>query len=143
MTALTPDKILYTAHATSTGGRNGVTQTDDAMVIHRLATPVAMGGTGKGANPEQLFAAGYAACFCSSVEFVAGQAKVQIGAVTVSADIGLGPAGQVFALTAKLAVQIEGVTPEVALDLAQKAHVVCPYSNATRGNIDVDLTVAE
>ncbi len=140
---MTPDKILYPAHATSTGGRNGLSQTDDGMVVHRLAFPTAMGGTGKGANPEQLFAAGYAACLNSSVEHMAAAAKVAIGPVTVVADIGIGPAGAAYALTARLAVQIEGVSPEVAERLIRQAHAVCPYSNAIRGNVDVVLTVLD
>lgn len=138
---MTPDKILYFAKATSTGGRNGLAQTDDGMVVHRLATPVAMGGNGKGSNPEQLFAAGYAACFNSSIEHIASMEKIAIGPITVSADIGIGPAGAAFALTADLKVRVEGVSREVAEKLVQKAHGVCPYSNATRGNVDVVLTV--
>jgi lipoyl-dependent peroxiredoxin len=138
---MSPDKILYTAHATATGGRNGLTRTDDAMVVHLLATPTAMGGTGKGSNPEQLFAAGYAACFGSAVEFVARQAKTAIGEVRVSADVGIGPNDTGFGLAVALRVHIADVDAATAQSLVEQAHVVCPYSNATRGNITVDLSV--
>jgi lipoyl-dependent peroxiredoxin len=138
---MSPDKILYTAHATATAGRNGLTRTDDAMVVHLLATPVAMGGNGKGSNPEQLFAAGYAACFGSAVEFVARAAKTAIGEVRVSAEVGIGPTAAGFGLAVALRVHIAGVDAATAETLVARAHEVCPYSNATRGNIPVDVQV--
>lgn len=138
-----PSKILYTAHAISTGGRSGHTQSDDGLVSHKLATPKEMGGPGGGTNPEQLFAAGYAACFGSSIEYVARQNKITIGDVTVKSDVGIGPAGSGFGLAVTLVARISGVERAVAEDLVAKAHEVCPYSNATRGNIDVAVSVED
>ncbi len=138
-----PTKIFYTAHATSTGGRSGHTETDDGLVAHDLATPKEMGGPGGATNPEQLFAAGYAACFGSSIEFVARQAKIAIGGVTVKADVGIGPAGSGFGLAVTLTASIAGVDRAAAEELVAHAHEVCPYSNATRGNIDVAVLVED
>lgn len=135
----TPDKILYTAHASATAGRSGLTRTDDAMVVHVLAIPAGMGGNGKGSNPEQLFAAGYAACFGSAIEFVARAAKIAIGPVKVDAEVGIGPTPAGFGLAVKLTAHIEGVEAATADDLIARAHQVCPYSNATRGNIPVEI----
>lgn len=135
----TPDTILYTAHASATAGRSGLTRTDDAMVVHVLAIPTAMGGNGKGSNPEQLFAAGYAACFGSAIEFVARGQKIAIGEVKVDAEVGIGPTAAGFGLAVKLTARIAGVDGEAADALIARAHEVCPYSNATRGNIPVTI----
>ncbi len=135
----TPEKILYTAHASATAGRSGLTRTDDAMVVHLLALPAAMGGNGKGSNPEQLFAAGYAACFGSAVEFVARRDHVRIGDVKVDAEVGIGPTGTGFGLAVTLTAHIADVDAATADDLIAKAHQACPYSNATRGNIPVEI----
>jgi lipoyl-dependent peroxiredoxin len=136
-------KVLYTAHAVSTGaGREGHTRTDDGRVDLDLALPLEMGGTGEGANPEQLFAAGYAACFHSALQLVARQAGEQLAGTSVGASVGIGPNDSGgFALQVTLEVAIPGLPHERAVELVEKTHQVCPYSNAVRGNIDVDLKV--
>lgn len=137
-----PDKIVYTAEATSTGGRVGRGVTADGKLDIQLDKPVEMGGKGEGANPEQLFAIGYSACFLGALKFVAGQAKVDVPEdAAITALIGLGPIPHGFGLQVELKVSLPGVGRSVAEDLVQKAHIVCPYSNATRGNIIVTLTV--
>lgn len=137
--------VLYTAHATSTGGRTGTAKTDDGRLSVTLDTVKEFGGAGgPGTNPEQLFAAGYAACFHSALKFVAGQAKVKLPADTaVTADVGIGqnPKGKGFALEVTLQVSLPGVAKAEAEALVKETHEVCPYSNATRGNIDVKLSV--
>ena len=136
---------LYTAEALATGaGRNGHVRTSEGRLDLDLAIPKAMGGSGEGANPEQLFAAGYAACFHSALQTVARAQKVSIADSSVGARVQIGSNGQGgFGL----AVQLEVVIPEMPHDqaqaLADAAHQVCPYSNATRGNIDVDITVSD
>jgi len=138
-----PETILYTAHATSTGGREGTSKTDDGVLDVKLTTPKALGGNGAvGTNPEQLFAAGYSACFIGAMKFVAGQKKIALPADTsIAASVGIGqiPAG--FGIKVALAVTVPGMDKAQAEEIVQAAHQVCPYSNATRGNIDVDLTV--
>jgi Ohr subfamily peroxiredoxin len=136
---------LYTAAAMSTGeGRNGHVRTSDGRVDLDLAMPKEMGGSGNGSNPEQLFAAGYASCFHSAIKLIAGQRKLKIDDSAVSADVGIGPndAGG-FALTVALHVELPGLDQSAADELVEAAHQVCPYSNATRGNIPVtvDATV--
>jgi Ohr subfamily peroxiredoxin len=137
--------VKYTTQATATGGRDGRSTTADGALDVRLATPKELGGAGgEGNNPEQLFAAGYAACFLGALKFVAGQEKVRVPSdATVTAKVGIGPrsAGG-FGITADLTVSLPGVDRAQAEDLVAKAHQVCPYSNATRGNVDVGLTVA-
>lgn len=137
--------VLYTAHATSTGGRTGTAKTDDGRLSVALDTVKEFGGAGgPGTNPEQLFAAGYAACFHSALKFVAGQTKVKLPADTaVTADVGIGqnPKGKGFALEVTLEVSLPGVDKAEAEALVKETHEVCPYSNATRGNIDVKLSV--
>lgn len=131
---------LYTAVATATGGRNGKVESSDGVLNLQVRIPKEMGGSGGAfTNPEQLFAAGYAACFDSALNFVAMQQKLKIGS-TVSAEVGIGPnnAGG-FALEVKLRAKIEGVERSVAHQLLDTAHKVCPYSNATRGNIPVTI----
>lgn len=137
-----PDKILYTAEATSTGGREGASKTSDGQLNLKLDKPVEMGGKGNGVNPEQLFAAGYSACFLGALKFVAGQAKVAVpedASVTGRVSIGTIPNG--FGLQVELKISLPGMDRVQAQDLINKAHVVCPYSNATRGNVDVTLTL--
>lgn len=140
------EKTLYTAHATSTGGRDGRSKTDDGKLEVKLAPPKEMGGNGDGTNPEQLFAAGYSACFLGAMKFVAGQQKTTLPAdVSITADIGIGPlaGGKVgFGISAVLNINVPGWEQEKAQKLVDEAHQVCPYSNATRGNIDVTLNVA-
>ncbi|HLK02072.1 MAG TPA: organic hydroperoxide resistance protein [Streptosporangiaceae bacterium] len=135
-----PDKVLYTAEATSTGdGRNGHVRSSDGRVDLDLAMPPEMGGTGDGTNPEQLFAAGYAACFHSALRLVARRAKVSAGDSTVTGQVGIGPEGDAFGLVVTLVIHIPDVEREQARELAEAAHQVCPYSRATRGNISVEL----
>ncbi|MEV5651171.1 organic hydroperoxide resistance protein [Nocardia sp. NPDC052254] len=137
--------ILYTAEALSTGdGRNGHTRTTDGKIDLALAMPPEMGGSGQGTNPEQLFAAGYAACFHSALRLVGKQEKANVDDSAVGAKVGIGPndAGG-FGLAVTLEVSLPHLSREQAQALADKAHQVCPYSNATRGNIDVDVVVAE
>ena len=137
-----PDKVLYTAKATSTGdGRNGHVVSSDQRLDLDLALPPEMGGSGDGTNPEQLFAAGYAACFHSALRIVARRARVDPGASTVSAEVGIGPEGEAFGLVVTLIISIPGLERERARQLAEAAHQVCPYSRATRGNISVELRV--
>jgi Ohr subfamily peroxiredoxin len=136
------EKVVYTAHATSTGGRDGGSKSDDGKLQVKLAVPKEMGGNGDGTNPEQLFAAGYSACFLGAMKFVAGQQKAVLPAATsITADIGIGPIPGGFGIQAALAITIPGMERAAAEALVAAAHQVCPYSNATRGNIDVTLTV--
>jgi Ohr subfamily peroxiredoxin len=139
-------KILYTAHGSATGGRTGTAASDDGRLSLTLDTPKELGGGGgQGTNPEQLFAAGYSACFLGALKFVAGQAKVALPAETkVAATVGIGPRddGKGFGLDVALQVTAPGVDKPVLEDLVQQAHIVCPYSEATRGNLDVRLSVA-
>ena len=136
---------VYTALATATGeGRNGHTRTSDGTIDLDLKVPTEMGGPGGGANPEQLFAAGYAACFHSALQMVARQEKVKLGDSSVGARVGIGGNGQGgFGLEVDLEVVLPDLDPATAQALADKAHQVCPYSNATRGNVDVRVTVAD
>ncbi|RQX09572.1 organic hydroperoxide resistance protein [Micromonospora ureilytica] len=138
-------QVLYTASATATGeGRDGHVETSDGTLALDLAVPKEMGGAGSAANPEQLFAAGYAACFHSALRVVARRAKADVAASVVTAEVGIGPNGSGgFGLTAQLVVDLPAVPREVAEQLVEQAHQVCPYSNATRGNVDVTLTVRE
>ena len=138
----TLDKVLYTAHATTTGGRRGRSRTDDGKLEVKLAPPKEMGGNGDGTNPEQLFAAGYSACFLGAMKFVAGSQKKALPAeTTITADIGIGPIPAGFGINATLNITIPGWAKADAQALVDAAHKVCPYSNATRGNIDVTLNV--
>lgn len=137
------DKILYTAHAHTTGGRDGRSVTDDNLLEVKLALPQSMGGDGKGTNPEQLFAAGYSACFMSALKHVASQKKVKMPAeASIDASVAIGPIPGGFGLAVKMVINLPGVDHEEAKSLVDAAHQVCPYSNATRGNIVVDLSVA-
>lgn len=136
---------IYTAEALATGdGRNGHGRTSDGRLDLDLAVPVAMGGSGEGTNPEQLFAVGYAACFHGALQLVARQAKADVTDSTVGARVGIGPndAGG-FALEVTLEVTLPNLDHAQAQELADKAHQVCPYSNATRGNIPVTVVVTD
>ncbi|QET05694.1 organic hydroperoxide resistance protein [Cupriavidus pauculus] len=136
------DKVLYTAHASATGGRDGRAVTSDGQLDVKLAVPKEMGGAGNGLNPEQLFAAGYSACFLGAIRFVAGQQKIAIPAdAKIDGSVGIGqiPAG--FGIQAELKISLPGIEREAAQKLVEAAHQVCPYSNATRGNIEVTLTL--
>jgi len=137
------DQVLYTAHATSTGGRDGRSVSSDKALDVKLATPRELGGAGgEGTNPEQLFAAGYSACFIGALKFVAAKEKIAFPAdASIDASVGIGPLPTGFGIQAELKVSLPGMPREQAEALVQKAHQVCPYSNATRGNIDVTLTV--
>lgn len=137
--------VLYTTSARATGGRDGAAETLDGTFKVKLATPKELGGAGgEGANPEQLFASGYSACFLGAMKFVAGQSGVKMPADTsVQATVGIGPRSEGgFGLEVALQVSLPGMDAAAANDLVAKAHQVCPYSNATRNNIDVKLTVA-
>jgi osmotically inducible protein OsmC len=135
-------KILYTAKATATGGRNGQVKSDNGVLDLQVKLPKAMGGANDDyTNPEQLFAAGYAACFDSALNHVISLEKVKTGATSVTAKVSIGPLeGGAFGLAVELAVNISEVSIEEAQRLTDRAHQVCPYSNATRNNIDVTLT---
>ena len=138
------EKVLYTAHATAHGGRDGKVATNDGKLDVLVVPPAEMGGSGNGTNPEQLFAAGYAACFHSALKVVARKARLDVDGSTVTAEVGIGPinGGAGYGLEVALVVSLPGLDTAVAEDLVAKAHQVCPYSNATRGNIKVDLQVA-
>jgi osmotically inducible protein OsmC len=135
------EQVLYTATATSTGGRAGTSRSSDGVLDVTLTTPKELGGDGAtGTNPEQLFAAGYSACFIGALKFVAGQRKVALPKeVSVTAQVGIGPVPTGFSIQVAMDVSVPGVEPSVAQELIDAAHIVCPYSNATRGNIDVTL----
>jgi Ohr subfamily peroxiredoxin len=136
------DKVLYTAKAHTTGGREGRSVSSDNLLDVRLAPPKEMGGKGDATNPEQLFAAGYSACFMGAMKFVAGQKKIAVPAdAAVDASVAIGPIPAGFGLAVELAVSLPGMDRAAAQELVEAAHGVCPYSNATRGNIDVTLTV--
>ncbi len=139
-----PTDVLYRTSARATGGRDGHAATLDGSLDVGLATPKELGGAGgPGNNPEQLFAAGYAACFLGAMKFVAGQDKITVpGDTSVTSTVGIGPRSEGgFGLDIALAITLPGMDHGAAEALVEKAHQVCPYSNATRGNIDVKLTV--
>jgi osmotically inducible protein OsmC len=135
------ENVLYRANAAATGGREGSAESSDGVLKVQLSTPRELGGAGGlGTNPEQLFAAGYSACFLGALKFVAMQGKVALPATTtVSATVGIGPIPTGFGIEVDLQVSIPGLEAAQAQALVDKAHIVCPYSNATRGNIDVRL----
>jgi len=134
--------VLYTAVATAENGRDGRVASDDGKLDVVVNPPKELGGSGAGTNPEQLFAAGYSACFQSALGVVARRAGADITGSRVTARVGLGKTAEGgFGLTVELAVSIPGVDAATAQDLVKQAHEVCPYSNATRGNIAVELTV--
>ena len=136
----TLDKVLYTARAHTTGGRDGASRTDDGRLDVKLSSP---GTSGTGTNPEQLFAAGYSACFIGALKAVGGMQKIAIPQdVAVDAEVDLGPITGGYGIAARLTVHLPGMERAAAQALVDAAHKVCPYSNATRGNIDVMLTLA-
>jgi Ohr subfamily peroxiredoxin len=137
--------VKYTTQATATGGRDGRSTTADGTLDVKLSTPKELGGAGgEGNNPEQLFAAGYSACFLGALKVVGGQEKVRIPSdATVTATVGIGPRSEGgFGITAALKISLPGIERAQAEDLVAKAHQICPYSNATRNNVDVGLEIA-
>ncbi|GGW60459.1 organic hydroperoxide resistance protein [Alishewanella tabrizica] len=132
--------ILYKAVVTATGGRDGQAKSDDGLLETKLAAPKKLGGKGDATNPEQLFAAGYAACFIGALKFVAGQSKQTLPTdSSIRAEVGIGKVEGGFSLDVDLYINLPGLANETATQLVAAAHQVCPYSNATRGNIDVRL----
>jgi Ohr subfamily peroxiredoxin len=138
------EKVLYRAQATSQGGREGNSKSSDGVLNLQLSTPKELGGGGgPGTNPEQLFAAGYSACFLGALKFVAGQAKVSLPQdLTVTGDVGIGQIPTGFGIEVDLTIKAPGMDQAQLKELVDKAHIVCPYSNATRNNIDVRLHVS-
>jgi lipoyl-dependent peroxiredoxin len=138
-------EVVYTTESTATGGgRDGHVKSDDGRIDLDTRPPKALGGSGEGTNPEQLFSAGYAGCFLSALRLVAGKAKVKLDdATTVTVQIGIGTDSSDggFGLTAKIVGYLPGLDESAASDLVEAAHEVCPYSKATRGNVDVDISV--
>ncbi|TFZ03607.1 organic hydroperoxide resistance protein [Ramlibacter humi] len=133
------DKVLYTAKAHTTGGREGQSRTDDGRLDIKLTSP---GGAGQGTNPEQLFAAGYSACFIGAMKAVAAKQKITLPAdLAINAEVDLGPVGQAYGIAARLNVSLPGMDQAAARQLVDAAHQVCPYSNATRNNIDVQINL--
>lgn len=138
--------VLYTAQSRATGGRDGRATSSDLALDVPLAAPAALGGSGAaGTNPEQLFAAGYAACFLSAMKLVGGSMQTPVPAdAAVTAEVDIGPNGKGgFGLGVRLQLSLPGMDPAAAAAVAAKAHEVCPYSNATRGNIEVAISIAQ
>lgn len=136
-------QVLYTAHASATAGRDGSVRSDDGILDFALVVPKGLGGPGgNGTNPEQLFACGYAACFGGALKLVAGLQKIATGPVTISVDVSIGKDATGYGLAVKLTGHMPELSAEQAMALMQAAHQVCPYSKATRGNIEVELAVA-
>jgi lipoyl-dependent peroxiredoxin len=140
------EKVIYIAKAKAMGGRVGTAKSDDGQIDLKLDRPVEMGGKGNGTNPEQLFAVGYAACFIGSLRVVAGKRHIRIPEeVAIDSAVSFGPLkGEVegFGIAVAMTILLPGIERTTAEDLVHQAHQVCPYSNATQGNIDVSLTVA-
>ncbi len=138
------DKVLYTAHGKATGGREGTGSSSDGALNVKLSTPKELGGAGgDGTNPEQLFAVGYAACFIGAMKAVGGKMKIAVPAdVSIDSTVGIGPIPAGFGIQVAMTIHLPGMDRAVAEQLVAAAHQVCPYSNATRGNIDVNLTIA-
>ncbi|WP_165855624.1 organic hydroperoxide resistance protein [Marinobacter sp. JSM 1782161] len=136
------EKVAYRAYAEATGGRDGRAISSDGVLDVSLATPKELGGAGgSGTNPEQLFAAGYSACFIGAMKFVAGRDKLPMPEdASIEGVVGIGPQGVGFGIEVELRISLPGMDNAQADELIEKAHLVCPYSNATRGNIDVTLT---
>jgi Ohr subfamily peroxiredoxin len=137
------EKALYTAHAQVTGGRDGRAVSSDGVLDLELTTPRELGGAGgNGTNPEQLFAAGYSACFIGALKFVAARDKITLPANTsIEGSVGIGVIPNGFGIEVELKISLPGLPRAQAEALVDMAHVVCPYSNATRNNIDVTLTI--
>ena len=133
------EKVLYTGRAHTTGGRDGESRSDDGRLQVKLSPP---GGAGNGTNPEQMFAAGYSACFIGAMKAVAAKQKVTLPQdLAIDAEVDLGPVGQAYGIAARLNVSLPGMDKTAARQLVDAAHQVCPYSNATRGNIDVQINL--
>lgn len=136
------EKAVYTAKAKATGGRDGRATSSDGILDVKLAVPKEMGGAGGGTNPEQLFAAGYSACFLGAMKFVANRDKLNISKdAYIEGEVGIGPIPTGFGIEVTLNIHLEGMDQAEAQKLVDAAHIVCPYSNATRGNIDVTRNV--
>ena len=138
-----PTEIAYKAKATATGGREGSAKSDDGKLSVKLSTPKELGGAGgEGTNPEQMFAAGYAACFIGATKHVAGTENIALpDDFSVTGEVGIGPTEGGFAIDVELSINLPGIERDVAQNLIEKAHQVCPYSNATRGGVDVRLVL--
>ncbi len=135
----TLEKVLYTAKAHTTGGRDGASKTDDGRLDVNLSSP---GTSGTGTNPEQLFAAGYSACFIGAMKAVAGKMKATLPAdLSIDAEVDLGPIPNAYGIAVRMNISLPGMDKVAAQALIDAAHQVCPYSNATRGNIDVTITL--
>ncbi len=135
----TLEKVLYTAKAHTTGGRDGASKSDDGRLAVTLSSP---GTAGTGTNPEQLFAAGYSACFIGAMKAVAGKMKATLPAdLSIDAEVDLGPIPNAYGIAVRMTISLPGMDKAAAQALVDAAHQVCPYSNATRGNIDVTLTL--
>lgn len=137
------EKVLYRTQATANGGREGSATSSDGVLSVQLSTPRELGGAGgPGTNPEQLFAAGYSACFLGALKFVAAKEKVALpDATSVTGSVGIGAIPTGFGIEVELQIAVPGLARETAQELVEKAHIVCPYSNATRNNIDVRLSL--
>ncbi len=137
------EKVIYTANAKATGGRDGRATSSDGVLDVKLGVPKEMGGMGgEVTNPEQLFAAGYSACFLGAMKFVAGRDKIAMPKEAFTeANVGIGPLPTGFGIEVELKIHLEGMDAAEAKKLVDAAHIVCPYSNATRGNVDVTLTI--
>lgn len=137
------EKVLYRAQATASGGREGHAESSDGALQVQLSTPRELGGAGgSGSNPEQLFAAGYSACFLGALKFVAAREKVALPAdASITGTVGIGAIATGFGIEVELQISLPGLPQEQAQTLVEQAHIVCPYSNATRNNIDVTLTL--
>jgi lipoyl-dependent peroxiredoxin len=138
----TLNQVLYTARTHTTGGRDGRAVSDDGRLDVALSAPPGLGGKGDATNPEQLFAAGYSACFLSALKFVASQQGIAVPSdAAVAAEVDLGPTAHGFGLAVRLQVRLPGMSSDVAEQVVAAAHTVCPYSNATRNNIPVTITI--
>ena len=133
------DKVLYTAKAHTTGGRDGASRTSDGRLDVKLSSP---GASGNGTNPEQLFAAGWSACFIGAIKVAAGKMKVAVQDVAIDAEVDLGMTGGDYGLAVRFKVHLSGVDRQVAQAMVDAAHQICPYSRATRGNIDAQMQLA-
>ena len=139
------EKVVYTAHAHTTGGREGASKSDDGALSVSLSTPKVMGGAGgTGTNPEQLFAAGYSACFMGAMKAVSAKLSIAVPAdASINAAVSFGPIeNNAYGIAVKMEIHLPGLTPEQSKELVAAAHHVCPYSNATRDNIEVELVIA-
>jgi Ohr subfamily peroxiredoxin len=138
------EKVLYTAHATSIGGRgDGTARSSDGMLDVKIAHPKELGGNGQGTNPEQMFAAGYSSCFLGAMKAVVAREKLSLPRETsIAAEVDFGPRmGGGYGIGVRMAINVPGMDKAKVQELVTAAHQVCPYSNATRGNVDVTLTV--